>query len=165
MPFFVFSFYFFFPITSPTSFFFDIISSTDLSSSFCLTNRHLSDPTHRQTYESAHSVILAIFASHAQRQQQYLAGSPSSDSTQASPPTAALNPEPLGKQKHSRMVPGVINFDAEAKKFGSEGNMIERDPVTSEEAKLSAAFMKYMIPFYAKCLIDVSYFFFNVTYS
>ncbi|KAH8104589.1 hypothetical protein BXZ70DRAFT_998607 [Cristinia sonorae] len=28
---------------------------------------HLSDPSHRETYESAHSVMLAIFASHAQR--------------------------------------------------------------------------------------------------
>jgi hypothetical protein len=29
--------------------------------------RHLSDPSYRETYESAHSVILAIFALHAQR--------------------------------------------------------------------------------------------------
>jgi len=31
---------------------------------FCLP--HLSDPSHRETYESAHSVVLAIFALHAQ---------------------------------------------------------------------------------------------------
>ncbi|KXN93401.1 hypothetical protein AN958_00325 [Leucoagaricus sp. SymC.cos] len=30
---------------------------------------HLSDPSHRETFESAHSVILAVFASHAQKQQ------------------------------------------------------------------------------------------------
>lgn len=28
---------------------------------------HLSDPSHRETYESSHSVMLAIFASHAQK--------------------------------------------------------------------------------------------------
>lgn len=28
---------------------------------------HLSDPTHRETFESAHSVLLGIFATHAQR--------------------------------------------------------------------------------------------------
>ena len=27
--------------------------------------RHLFDPSHRETYESAHSVMLSIFASHA----------------------------------------------------------------------------------------------------
>ncbi|KAJ3574471.1 hypothetical protein NP233_g1749 [Leucocoprinus birnbaumii] len=31
---------------------------------------HLSDPSHRETFESAHSVILSVFASHAQRQQR-----------------------------------------------------------------------------------------------
>ena len=30
-------------------------------------SRHLWDPSHRETYESAHSVMLAIFASHAQK--------------------------------------------------------------------------------------------------
>jgi hypothetical protein len=29
-------------------------------------HRHLSDPSDRGTYESAHSVVLSIFASHAQ---------------------------------------------------------------------------------------------------
>lgn len=29
--------------------------------------RHLSDPTHRETFERAHSVILGIFAAHAQK--------------------------------------------------------------------------------------------------
>ena len=29
--------------------------------------RHLDDPSHRETYESAHSVVLAIFVAHAQK--------------------------------------------------------------------------------------------------
>lgn len=31
--------------------------------------RHLNDPTHRETYESAHSVMLAIFSAHAKAQK------------------------------------------------------------------------------------------------
>lgn len=31
------------------------------------TNRHLNDPSHRETFESAHSVMLAIFAAHSQK--------------------------------------------------------------------------------------------------
>lgn len=31
----------------------------------------MSDPSHRETYESAHSVVLAIFASHAQTTSSY----------------------------------------------------------------------------------------------
>lgn len=30
---------------------------------------HLNDPTHRETYESAHSVMLAIFSAHAKAQK------------------------------------------------------------------------------------------------
>lgn len=29
--------------------------------------RYLSDPTHRETFESAHSVVLGMFAAHAQK--------------------------------------------------------------------------------------------------
>ena len=39
--------------------------------------------------------------------------------------------------------------------------MIEREPATSEESKLSATFVKYLVPFYAKCLIDVRVWFFG----
>ncbi|KIM41760.1 hypothetical protein M413DRAFT_445001 [Hebeloma cylindrosporum] len=92
---------------------------------------HLSDPTHRQTYESAHSVILAIFASHAQRQQQQFTGSQPSD-------TSPLTTTPR------------------AKNFGSETDIIEREPATNEESNIAATFVKYMVPFYAKCLIDNS---------
>ena len=31
---------------------------------------HLDDPSHRETYESAHSVILAVFAAHARTQSE-----------------------------------------------------------------------------------------------
>lgn len=33
--------------------------------------RYLTDPSHRETFESAHSVVLAIFASHAQQQSHH----------------------------------------------------------------------------------------------
>ena len=33
----------------------------------CDYHRYLSDPPHRETFESAHSVVLGIFAAHAQK--------------------------------------------------------------------------------------------------
>ena len=143
-----------------------LLWTSTLSAHFFLPpNRHLSDPTHRQTYESAHSVILAAFVSHAQRQQQDLAGncSPRSDPPQqaSSSPPAAITPNADDdKQKKlitGRAVSDVIYFDAEAQNFGSEG---ESDPASSEESRLSATFEKYMVPFYAKCHIDVRIWFF-----
>ncbi|OCH85759.1 hypothetical protein OBBRIDRAFT_762524 [Obba rivulosa] len=49
---------------------------------------HLSDPTHRETYESSHSVLLAIFAAHAQKAIQRAQGS-STMSDDASGPAFA----------------------------------------------------------------------------
>ena len=40
--------------------------------------------------------------------------------------------------------------------------MSSRDPASSEESRISATFVKYMVPFYARCLIDVRIWFFLV---
>ena len=98
-------------------------------------------------------MILAIFASYAQRQQQPLTSGnrplsdrPPQPSSSSSSPLANAGPNSngaLGKQKH---VSDVIHSDAESKDLGSE-----------EESRLSETFVKYMVPFYAKCLIDVSF--------
>ncbi|KAH9480173.1 hypothetical protein JR316_0006771 [Psilocybe cubensis] len=118
---------------------------------------HLSDPSHRETYESAHSVILAIFASHAQRQQQYLPGNQSTEPVQLSPKDSGGS---LGKQKPmieqsfaARVLSSVISSDNENKNVGPEADFATS---TNQESVLSATFVKRMIPFYASCLIDNS---------
>lgn len=120
-------------------------------------NRHLFDSSHRETYESAHSVVLAIFASHAQRQQQYLPGNQNSESSQASSKDSG---SALGKQKSlfgqsfaTRMLSNVLSSDNENRDVGPEG---ELSTITNQESALSATFVKRMVPFYASCLIDVS---------
>ena len=42
---------------------------THLLTPLVIPPRHLSYPTNRETYESAHSVMLAIFAAHAEKSQ------------------------------------------------------------------------------------------------
>jgi len=117
---------------------------------------HLSDPSHRETYESAHSVILSIFASHAQRQQQLLAGSDTVDTQQIPPQKAPLI---SSKQKYlhdqqcaTRLLSNVMKSGSTSKIDGTE----EEDTSSKEEAMISAKFVERMVPFYARCLIDVS---------
>lgn len=69
--------------------------------------RHLSEVSHRETFESAHSVILAVFASHAQQQQRQSV---------------------------------VVSDRVDLLSAYSEDN----------------DFIKKMVPFYARCLIEVS---------
>jgi hypothetical protein len=69
--------------------------------------RHLSEDSDRETFESAHSVILAIFASHAQRQQR----------------------------QSAVLAKSHVNLQS----------------VYSEDID----FVKRMVPFYARCLIEV----------
>ncbi|KAF8969004.1 hypothetical protein BDZ97DRAFT_1797362 [Flammula alnicola] len=116
---------------------------------------HLSDPSHRETYESAHSVVLSIFASHAQRQQQDLAGDRTSEPCQTS--ITLGKPRYLNDQHFaSKVLSGVIKSDRENKNAGHEGELAARKPIRSEESTITATFVKHMVPFYAKCLIDVS---------
>ena len=121
-------------------------------------SRHLSDPSHRETYESAHSVILSIFASHAQRQQR-AGDSISGASTQTSPTTANIVRNTLSKR--TGILSGVLNAGGD-NKFGPEDEKASIIPITNshkeveEESVISANFMKRMVPFYAHCLIEVS---------
>ncbi|PPQ69303.1 hypothetical protein CVT24_001669 [Panaeolus cyanescens] len=101
---------------------------------------HLSDPSHRETYESSHSVVLAIFASHAQRQQADYAGAhniafsdiESSDPENQASPGGDQESKPLKRLQDSRKLP------------------------MKSQARLSTDFFKRMVPFYAECLIDNS---------
>ncbi|KAF9561067.1 hypothetical protein CPC08DRAFT_635895 [Agrocybe pediades] len=108
---------------------------------------HLTDSTHRETYESAHSVVLSIFASYAQRQQQNVPLNVSSDRTSAS----------LSKKKKAKHIPNLQHGFA-AKLYstviGSEKK--EANIQSQDESSLSATFIQRMIPFYASCLIDNS---------
>lgn len=87
---------------------------------FLFPHRYLYDSSHRETFESAHSVILSVFASRAQRLQRH---------------TESLTP-------HYRS--GRVNSHADSS--GTIHKDVENlDPV-----------MK-MVPFYAHCLLEVSY--------
>ena len=113
---------------------------------FFFYTRHLSDSSHRETYESAHSVILSIFAFHAQRQQH------------------------AGKTKTTNVLSGVLRggdnkHDPEDGRVrGSDIGMNTpiSDPLREEAEVVSidlADFVKRMVPFYAQCLIEVGDFF------
>ena len=102
--------------------------------------RHLSDSSHRETYESAHSVILSIFAFHAQRQQQH-----------------------TGKTKTTTLLWGELNDGGGDNKHehGPEDGRVFtpisnplRDEAEEESVDL-ANFVERMVPFYAQCLIEV----------
>jgi hypothetical protein len=119
-------------------------------------SRHLSDPSHRETYESAHSVILSIFASHAQRQQH----TGSSISAQTSPTTATTVRN--APSNRINVLSGALNAGGD-NKHGSEDEtaftsiipISDSQKEVEEESVVSANFMKRMIPFYAQCLIEV----------
>ena len=105
--------------------------------------RYLSDLSHHETYESAHSVILSSFACHAQRQQH------------------------TGKTKATKHLSDVINagggrdnkHDSEnGKVFSSISNPLGEE-VEDDSVDLLTNFVERMVPFYAQCLIEVGPFF------
>ncbi|KDR82333.1 hypothetical protein GALMADRAFT_58520 [Galerina marginata CBS 339.88] len=117
---------------------------------------HLSDPSYRETYESAHSVVLAIFASHAQRHSQDISGNRVSEPSEVSSKRANKYLGKLLDQNFAtRMLSGMVNSEGEGKNVGPEGELA-RTSSANEESALSASFVKRMIPFYASCLIDNS---------
>ena len=141
-----------------------LLSPNDVSSHVCtdtplLIHSHLYDSTHRQTYEFAHSVILAILAWHAQgqQQQQLLAGNhnsgPCQPSTKVSLSDNARNLKYLNDHHMTRAAskPEQLN-ETDA----YEGTMISRESNYEDESIISAKFMQSLVPFYAKCLIEVS---------
>ena len=103
-----------------------------------LLHRHLSDPSHRETYESAHSVVLAIFSAHAQKQRR----EPSSLASTASAWKIGFFGKGYGRTARTGQEP----LDA-----SGEGR------VDSQESSISEDFAKRMVPFYAQCLIEVEF--------
>ncbi|GJE98287.1 hypothetical protein PsYK624_145130 [Phanerochaete sordida] len=87
---------------------------------------HLNDPSHRETYESAHSVMLAMFSAHAKKRR---AGSAS----------AAVN------APSSLAATTVVETPA---------LQVESETISSEESRWP--FAEQVVPAYAKCLIDNS---------
>ena len=119
----------------------------ELASYLFFSLRYLSDSSHRETYESAHSVILSIFAFHAQRQQH------------------------TGRTKTTNLLSGVLNAGGDDNKHGPEDGSVFTpisNPLRQEAEEESvdlASFVERMVPFYAQCLIEVGVFFcfvFNV---
>ncbi|KAF9465773.1 hypothetical protein BDZ94DRAFT_1159342 [Collybia nuda] len=109
--------------------------------SLCLP--YLTDSSHRETFESAHSVVLAIFASHAQQQQSGL------------PPRIELPETPnhleanaISKPKDDRL--------KDARDYQVPGTPVTRNPTPDKETYDSANFVQQTIPFYTQCLIENS---------
>ncbi len=123
---------------------------------------HLYDSSDRETFEFAHSVVLAVFASYAQRQQQqFLTGNQSPGVPQSS--------GKAWKKSGSCMKPKYLNNDDRHSTRASSGvpetrsrnsqTISEAEPDSINESTISAKFMERMVPFYAKCLIEVGIFF------
>ncbi|EAU85803.1 hypothetical protein CC1G_05020 [Coprinopsis cinerea okayama7 len=101
---------------------------------------HLSDPSNRETFESSHSVILAIFASHAAQQHQRRSLLQTSG---ASCPPSSLFAR-WSRWRNTRR--GLRNSRQ------SE----EEEQTIAVERGFSTELVQRMVPFYAKCLIENS---------
>lgn len=112
--------------------------------------RHLSDPIHRESYESAHSVILSIFASYSQRQQQLLAGNDASENNGVTGKQDIVGDPQFG----TRIFSGLINTGGVIKKSGTESETLSKPEI--DKSSSIFRFVERMVPFYANCLIDVS---------
>lgn len=111
---------------------------------------HLFCEDQRETFEAAHSTVLAIFASHAQQQQQRVGGAEGKGVSVTSwvgrmrgrvckvsrVQGRSASPPPSAAAK-------VASSSTEAETRASQGGSIDTDFVTK------------MVPFYAKCLIEV----------
>ncbi|KAF8073411.1 hypothetical protein FPV67DRAFT_1477676 [Lyophyllum atratum] len=95
---------------------------------------HLSDPSHRETYESAHSVVLSIFASHAQQDQP-------GHLLQLGLPASADRRQIARETEHESREPKEVA----AKRSSS-----------STEALGLTGFVHRLVPYYAQCLIENS---------
>ncbi|KAF5374139.1 hypothetical protein D9615_008886 [Tricholomella constricta] len=97
---------------------------------------YLSDPSHRETFESAHSVVLSIFASHAQQQQpghQIGLGLPAVHNRRQ------IAPEAQHESRHPNEV------TAHGTSASTETSVLD-----------STGFVHRMVPYYAQCLIENS---------
>ncbi|KAF9523889.1 hypothetical protein CPB83DRAFT_647670 [Crepidotus variabilis] len=120
---------------------------------------HLNDSSHRETYESAHSVVLAIFASYAQKQQQITTGEAHHE--QQSPLFAWAKPwsdnlNQLLQAGPNRLPESRIEHPDSQPEATSQAVIQTGGPRKEPECVIAAKFIQRMIPFYAKCLIDNS---------
>jgi hypothetical protein len=133
-------------------------SFENCSHATCYYYSHLYDSSDRETFEFAHSVVLAVFASYAQRhQQQFLTGNqnpgvPRSSGKAWKNSGSCMKPKYLDNndQHSTRALSGVPETRSR------NGQAIsETEPDSIDESTVSAKFMERMVPFYAKCLIEV----------
>lgn len=117
--------------------------------------RHLNDSQHRETFESAHSVILAIFASHAAQNYQRSGGldasptaEPGATQTMATSPFAWL-----------KFVKGnkLRTLKERTSSSGSPEEVPEMNTVLPDAGASPNDFVRRMVPFYASCLLQVSF--------
>ena len=120
--------------------------------------RYLSDSSHRETYESAHSVILSIFALHAQRQQQQHTGKTKTTNNNNFLSGVVTNAGARGEDNKHGLEDGKV-FTPISNPLG--------EAEEEESVDLLANFVERMVPFYAHCLIEVGWwcFFFFVFIS
>ncbi|TFK39012.1 hypothetical protein BDQ12DRAFT_604733 [Crucibulum laeve] len=105
---------------------------------------HLSDPTHRETYESAHSVVLAIFASHAQQHQQQRAD------RRLLSGTDTVDSQDEDGSNHNTGGHTATNSPGRGDKAAG------KEVSSGKELGSSTNFVKRMVPFYAHCLVENS---------
>lgn len=104
-------------------------------------SRYLTDSSHRETFESAHSVVLAIFASHAQQQQtSHPLRLPETSNRLEANHNLTLSTELSGRLR------GARDYQLPESSATSSAN--------PEDGQ--ATFVQQTIPFYAQCLIKVS---------
>ena len=108
--------------------------------------RYLSDSSHRETYESAHSVILSIFALHAQRQQQHTGKTKTTNNNFLS--GVVTNAGARGEDNKHGLEDGKV-FTPISNPLG--------EAEEEESVDLLANFVERMVPFYAQCLIEVGW--------
>ena len=110
--------------------------------------RYLSDSSHRETYESAHSVILSIFALHAQRQQQQHTGKTKTTNNNNFLSGVVINAGGRGEDNKHGLEDGKV-FTPISNPLG--------EAEEKESVDLLANFVERMVPFYAHCLIEVGW--------
>jgi hypothetical protein len=131
--------------------------------------RHLFDASHRETFESAHSTVLAIFACHAQQQQQLQQQQPSQyplshpsgggDSAECMltwvNKVRSMSP---GQQLRDRAAAESDRSSSSSSESRGRPNMHTRNNRRGGRPKkttISTEFVKMLVPFYAQCLVDV----------
>lgn len=102
-----------------------------------MVHRYLSDSSHRETYESAHSVVLSIFASHAQQHQ----------------PGHLLKRGLPGKFNDRQIVKSA---EYESRHSQGPGGEFTKNGISIAANPDSISFVHRMVPYYAQCLIQVS---------